>query len=63
MASYTWDVVVPDADVMRQVTTDYIVSAGEEIVVEGKRWLVTSVQVVDEIPGAAGIVTVELGAS
>ena len=64
MPEYTWDVLLPGEDLPRVLTTDYLVSEGEEIVIDGGEWLVDRVELTDhddtdetaDVP--AGIVTV-----
>ncbi|HEY5099768.1 MAG TPA: hypothetical protein VII54_06920 [Gaiellaceae bacterium] len=64
MPEYTWDVLLPGEDLPRVLTTDYLVSEGEEIEVDGSEWLVERVELTerDDIDETAdvpmGIVTV-----
>ena len=66
MPEYTWDVLLPGEDLPRVLTTDYLVSEGEEIEVDGSEWLVERVELTerDDIDETAdvpmGIVTVVL---
>jgi len=57
---YTWDVHLPGEDLPHRVTTDYLVSEGEEIEIDGRGWLVESVDIEegDETP-VTGVVHVE----
>lgn len=57
MPDYTWDVQLPDEDLPRRLTTDYLVSEGEEIEIDGTEWLVESVDMEDELE-FTGIVSV-----
>jgi hypothetical protein len=43
VAEFTWDVLLPGEDLPRRLTTDYLVSEGEEVVVDGREWLVERV--------------------
>ena len=47
MEEFTWDVQMPGEDLPRRLTTDYLVSEGEEIVVEGREWLVERVDLAE----------------
>jgi hypothetical protein len=64
VAEFTWDVLLPGEDLPRLLTTDYLVSEGEEIEVAGRRWLVERVDITerDDIDETAivpaGLVTV-----
>ena len=64
MEEFTWDVQVPGEDLPRRVTTDYLVSEGEAIVVDGREWLVEHVDLIEAdergetADGATGIVAV-----
>lgn len=59
VAEFTWDVQVPGEDLPRRLTTDYLVSEGEEIVVDGREWLVERVDITenDEIDETASVAT------
>ncbi|HUZ98338.1 MAG TPA: hypothetical protein VMU74_03170 [Gaiellaceae bacterium] len=57
MPDYTWAVQLPDEDLPRRLTTDYLVSEGEEIEIDGTEWLVESVDMEDELE-FTGIVSV-----
>jgi len=57
MSEFTWDVHVPGEDLPHRLTTDYLVSDGEEIEVDGREWLVDSVEMT-EVDAVTGIVTV-----
>jgi hypothetical protein len=48
---YAWDVFVPGEDLPRRVTTDYIVTDGELISVDGRSFLVERVDVPDDEEG------------
>jgi hypothetical protein len=64
VAEFTWDVLLPGEDLPRLLTTDYLVSQGEEIEIDGRSWLVERVDVTDRndideaADPAAGVVTV-----
>jgi transcriptional regulator of aromatic amino acid metabolism len=63
MPEYTWDVLLPGEDLPRILTTDYLVSEGEEIDIDGSEWLVERVELNerddDEAANVpAGVVTV-----
>ncbi len=57
MPDYTWEIRIPGEDLPRELTTDYLVSEGEEIEVDGSEWLVEDVEIEDEA-ALTGIVTV-----
>jgi hypothetical protein len=42
-AELSWDVFVPGDDLPRRITTDYVLSEGELVTVEGRPWLVERV--------------------
>jgi hypothetical protein len=44
---FTWDVFVHGEDLPHRLTTDYLLSEGEEITVDGRAWLVESVELID----------------
>ena len=48
---YAWDVFVPGEDLPRRVTTDYIVTDGELISVDGRNLLVQRVDLPDDGDG------------
>lgn len=63
MPEYVWDVELPGEDLPRRVTTDYVVSDGEAIAVDGREWLIEHVEIVepvddDDEAGPTGIVSV-----
>lgn len=58
MATFNWDVLLPGEDIPRSLTTDYILSEGEEITVEGTPWLIEHVEIDESIADATGIVSV-----
>jgi hypothetical protein len=63
MPKFTWDVRLPGEDLPRILTTDYLVSEGEEIEIDGSEWLVERVELSerDDDEGAnapAGVVMV-----
>ena len=41
---YTWAVTIPGEDIPHPLTTDYLVSEGEEIEIDGSEWLVENVE-------------------
>ena len=47
MEEFTWDVQLPGEDLPRRLTTDYLVSEGEEIAVDGREWLVERVDLTE----------------
>jgi hypothetical protein len=40
MAAYTWAVFTPGADLPQALETDYLLAEGEEIELDGRKWLV-----------------------
>ena len=54
---FTWDVQIPGEDLPRRLTLDYLLSEGEQVVIEGRPWLVERVDV-EPRKGQAGVVTV-----
>jgi hypothetical protein len=54
---FSWSVFVPGEDLPHRLTTDYLVSEGEEIRLDGRDWLVESVELEDEA-GLIGVVSV-----
>jgi hypothetical protein len=63
MPEFTWDVHVPGEDLPHRLTTDYLVSEGEEIEVDGREWLVDSVEMteVDVVTGIVAVVPLHDG--
>ena len=57
MPDYTWAVMLPGQDLPHRFTTDYLVSEGEEIEIDGSEWLVENVAIADE-DEFTGVVTV-----
>jgi hypothetical protein len=57
VAEFTWDAFLPGEDLPHRLTTDYVVQAGEAISVDGREWLVESVEIEDEL-AATGIIRV-----
>jgi len=57
MPEFTWDVHVPGEDLPHRLITDYLVGEGEEIEVDGREWLVDSVEMT-EVDAVTGIVAV-----
>jgi hypothetical protein len=65
MPEFTWSVFLPGEDLPQSLSTDYLLSDGEQITIGGSRWLVESVTIndangIDEdaSPGTTGSVTV-----
>lgn len=58
MPVYTWDVMVPGEDLPERITTDYILSEGEEINAGGRAWIVERVEIEESIEPATGVVSV-----
>lgn len=58
MPRYTWDVIVPGEDLPRRITTDYLLSEGEQIDAGGEVWTVERVEIDESIEPATGIVSV-----
>ncbi|HEY2542638.1 MAG TPA: hypothetical protein VGH92_06250 [Gaiellaceae bacterium] len=58
MPEFTWDVLLPGEDLPRRLTTDYILSEGEELTLDGRTWLIEGVEIDDSIEEATGIVAV-----
>ena len=58
MPAFRWDVLLPGEDLPHSVTTDYLLSEGEEITVGGRTWVVERVEIDDTIQDATGIVSV-----
>ena len=59
MAEFTWDVYLPGEDLPHGLTTDYLVSEGEEIAVDGREWLVEGVTIneVDDVDETLNVAT------
>ena len=56
---YTWAIYVPGEDLPRRLTTDYLVSEGEELDVDGTEWLVDNVEMEPDTKDAlTGVVAV-----
>ena len=55
---YVWDVLLPGEDLPRRLTTDYLVSEGEEIAIDGREWLVERVDLTDGGNAPTGVVAV-----
>jgi len=56
---YTWSIYVPGEDLPHRLTTDYLVSEGEEIKVDGIEWLVDNVEMEHDAEDAfTGVVAV-----
>ena len=45
--TFEWDVLVPGEDLPHRLSTDYLVSEGEEITVDGREWLVERVDIIE----------------
>lgn len=58
MPEFTWDVLLPGEDLPRRLTTDYILSEGEEVTLDGRMWLIERVEIDDSIEDTPGIVSV-----
>jgi hypothetical protein len=56
---FTWDVLLPGEDLPHRLTTDYLVSEGEEIAVDGREWLVERVDLTerDDVDETADVPT------
>jgi hypothetical protein len=57
MPEFTWDVLLPGEDLPRILTTDYLVSEGEEIEIDGNEWLVERVELNERDDEAANVPT------
>jgi hypothetical protein len=55
---FTWDVLLPGEDLPRRLTTDYLLSEGEELTLDGRLWLIERVEIDASIEEANGIVSV-----
>jgi hypothetical protein len=58
MPEFTWDVQLPGEDLLRRVTTDYVLSEGEELTVDGRTWTIDRVETDPSLEDATGVVTV-----
>lgn len=58
MPAFMWDVLLPGEDLPRRVTTDYLLSEGEELTLDGRAWLIERVEIDASIEDASGIVAV-----
>ncbi len=59
MAEFLWDVQLPGEDLPRRLSTDYVLSEGEQITVDGRAWLVERVATDETMPeGVSGLVFV-----
>jgi hypothetical protein len=59
MPEYVWNVQLPGEDLPRRITTDYLVSDGDQLTVGGAIWIVERVVTGEDIEDAAGVVWVE----
>jgi hypothetical protein len=59
MPEFTWDVQLPGEDLPRRLTTDYLVSEGEEVMIDGRECLVERVDLTegDEVDEATDVAT------
>jgi hypothetical protein len=48
VATYTWDVFTPGADLPQLLETDYLLDEGEEVEIGGRTWLVERVEIADD---------------
>jgi len=51
---FTWDVQLPGEDLPHRVTTEYALSEGEQITIDGVPWLVERVETDEALPGEVG---------
>jgi hypothetical protein len=59
MAEFAWDVHLPGEDLPRRFRTDYLLSEGDEIDVDGRPWVVEAVEMIDDAGDpASGVVVV-----
>lgn len=58
MAEFTWGIQLPGEDVPRPLTTDYVLSEGEELDFDGRTWTIARVELEEAGEDATGIVTV-----
>lgn len=49
MPEYVWDIQLPGEDLPQRVTTDYLVSDGETITVNGRQWLIEHVEIIEPV--------------
>ena len=50
-SDFSWDVHIPGEDLPRRLQTTYLLSAGEEVVVDGDTWVVESVEAIEDDEG------------
>jgi hypothetical protein len=55
---FSWDVYVPGEDLPHSLTTDYLVSEGEQISVDGRAWLVEHVELDEPTEVVTGRISV-----
>lgn len=55
---FSWNVLLPGEDLPREVTTDYLLSDGEEIEVDGRLWVIDKVDVDDSTDPPTGMISV-----
>lgn len=58
MSDYLWDVQLPGEDLPHRVETDYVLTDGEEITVDGLPWIVEHVELSEESAPPTGVVMV-----
>lgn len=58
LAEFTWDVQLPGEDLPRRLTTDYALSEGEQVTIDGLPWLVERVETDEAMPEISGLVYV-----
>lgn len=58
VAEFVWDVFVPGEDLSHRLTTDYLVSEGEQVSLGGRTWIVENVEIDEAIEGANGKIDV-----
>jgi len=46
---YVWDIQLPGEDLPQRITTDYLVSDGEAITVDGREWLIEQVEIIEPV--------------
>lgn len=49
MPEYVWDIQLPGEDLPQRITTDYLVSDGEAITVDGREWLIEQVEIIEPV--------------
>lgn len=49
MPEYVWDIQLPGQDLPQRITTDYLVSEGETITVNGREWLIEHVEIIEPV--------------